>query len=213
MKLDHVSYACGPEGLTTTADRIAEQLGLRYVKGGVHPRFGTRNVFFPLHNHQYLEVVEVLDHPATLQQPFGKAVRERSEMGGGWMGWVVSVDDMTPIEERLQRGAVPGSRKFPDGRELTWRQIGINGLIADPQLPYFLRWDEGFEDLHPSMAEEPQGEIVELTISGNRDRIDEWLGHPGEDFKGNVVFNYTAPSGMPGLQSVTLKTPKGLVTI
>ncbi len=213
MKLDHVSYACGPEGLITTADRIADQLGLRYVKGGVHPRFGTRNVFFPLHNHQYLEVVEVLDHPATLQQPFRKAVRARSEMGGGWMGWVVSVEDLTPIEERLQRGAVPGSRKFPDGRELTWRQIGINGLIADPQLPYFLRWDENFEDLHPSRAEEPHGEIVELTISGNRERIDEWLGHPGEDFKGEVTFNFTSPSGMPGLQSVTLKTPKGLVTL
>ncbi|BBE22248.1 hypothetical protein MN0502_11310 [Arthrobacter sp. MN05-02] len=143
MRLDHVSYACEPDGLAATADRISARLGMEPVKGGVHPRFGTRNMIFPLVNGQYLEVVEVLNHPASDKAPFGQAVRARSEAGGGWMGWCVAVDDLGPFEERLGRGAVPGNRKFPDGQELTWQQIGIKGLIADPQVPYLLRWDEG----------------------------------------------------------------------
>ncbi|MDN5756329.1 MAG: VOC family protein, partial [Micrococcaceae bacterium] len=50
MRLDHVSYACGPDGLAATAARVGKTLGIESVKGGIHPRFGTRNVIFPLKN-------------------------------------------------------------------------------------------------------------------------------------------------------------------
>ncbi|MFB9074788.1 VOC family protein [Citricoccus parietis] len=215
MRLDHVSYAVGPqEGLAATVARLAETLGIERVKGGVHPRFGTRNAIFPLRNRQYLEVVEVLDHPSSEKAPFGQAVRARSEMGGGWMGWCVTVDDLAPFEERLERQSVPGNRKFPDGRELTWRQIGIKGLIADPQVPYLLRWDEGTEDLHPSQAHTPQAELSSITIAGSRDRVRGWLGlddseETVEDL--NVVFE--SPSGTPGILEVTFETPKGTITL
>src|SRR5512145_1634659 len=72
----------------------------------------------------YLEVVEVLDHPAADKVPFGQAVRARTEAGGGWLGWVVAVDDLRPIEARLGRRAVDGNRRRPDGYELRWKQIG-----------------------------------------------------------------------------------------
>ena len=213
MRLDHVSYACGPEGLLETAERISGALGLEFVKGGVHPRFGTRNVIFPLKHNQYLEVVEVLNHPASLKAPFGQAVRARSELGGGWMGWCVSLDDLTDAEQRLGRQSVPGNRKFPDGRELTWQQIGIKGLIADPQVPYLLRWDDGTEDLHPSRALEPTGYIDEITIAGSRDRVLDWLGHPDQVQLGEVSMNYLAPNGTPGILSVTFQTAKGEVVL
>jgi catechol 2,3-dioxygenase-like lactoylglutathione lyase family enzyme len=215
MRLDHVSYAVGPdEGLPATVARIAEQLGIERVKGGVHPRFGTRNAIFPLRKHQYLEVVEALNHPSSEKAPFGQAVRARTEMGGGWMGWCVSVDDLAPFEERLERQSVPGNRKFPDGRELTWRQIGIKGLIADPQVPYLIRWDEGTEDLHPSLAAEPQAELSSITIAGSRDRVRDWLGLDDPQEKPqdlHVVFE--APSGTPGILEVTFETPQGTVTL
>lgn len=214
MKLDHVSYACGPEGLIPTTERIAETLGLDYVKGGVHPSFGTRNVIFPLRNGQFLEVVEVLEHPSSLKAPFGQAVRARSEMGGGWMGWVVSVQDLAPFEERLQRQAVRGHRRFPDGRDLTWKQIGIKGLIADPQLPYIIRWDDEMVPLHPSRAlPEPGGEITGLSLAGNRDRVLEWLGSPAVSPAEGLNVAFESPSGMPGLMSVTFSTPNGSVTV
>ncbi|MGJ9401713.1 VOC family protein [Arthrobacter sp. KK5.5] len=213
MRLDHVSYACGQDGLAATADRIKDTLGIESVKGGVHPRFGTRNVIFPLLNNQYLEVVEVLAHPASDKAPFGQAVRARSEMGGGWMGWCVAVDDLAPFEERLGRSSVPGNRKFPDGQELTWQQIGIKGLIADPQVPYMLRWDDGTENLHPSRALEPVGRISRISIAGSRERVREWLGTPEQSPLEGVDVEWQAPNGTPGIMSVTFETPKGSITL
>ena len=213
MRLDHVSYACEPDGLAATADRIAANLGMDPVKGGVHPRFGTRNMIFPLVNGQYLEVVEVLDHPASTKAPFGQAVRARSEAGGGWMGWCVAVDDLAPFEERLGRSAVPGNRKFPDGQELTWQQIGIKGLIADPQVPYLLRWDEGTEALHPSQARPASVKLACLTIAGSSERVTEWLGTAVEETLDGVQVQWIAPNGTPGIMSVTFETPDGRIEI
>ncbi|MDN4612664.1 VOC family protein [Arthrobacter burdickii] len=213
MRLDHVSYACEPDGLAATADRIAANLGMDPVKGGVHPRFGTRNMIFPLVNGQYLEVVEVLDHPASTKAPFGQAVRARSEAGGGWMGWCVAVDDLAPFEERLGRSAVPGNRKFPDGQELTWQQIGIKGLIADPQVPYLLRWDEGTEALHPSQARPASVKLSCLTIAGSSERVTEWLGTAVEETLDGVQVQWIAPNGTPGIMSVTFETADGRIEI
>ncbi|OUM44294.1 VOC family protein [Arthrobacter sedimenti] len=213
MRLDHVSYACEPDGLAATADRIAANLGMDPVKGGVHPRFGTRNMIFPLVNGQYLEVVEVLDHPASTKAPFGQAVRARSEAGGGWMGWCVAVDDLAPFEERLGRSAVPGNRKFPDGQELTWQQIGIKGLIADPQVPYLLRWDEGTEALHPSQARPASVKLACLTIAGSSERVTEWLGTDVEETLDGVQVQWIAPNGTPGIMSVTFETADGRIEI
>src|SRR6188474_961226 len=149
MRLDHLSYAAGPDGLVGTAQRIGRLLGTEFVDGGVHPRFGTRNMLLPLADHTYLEVVEVLDHPASDKAPFGQAVRARSALGGGWLGWVVAVKDISVVESRLGREAVNGSRHRPDGEALRWKQIGVSGLMADPQLPFFIEWESPAE-MHPS---------------------------------------------------------------
>ena len=44
--------------------------------------------------------------------------------------------------EALGREAAAGNRHRPDGTELLWKQIGVNGLISDPQLPFFIEWLE-----------------------------------------------------------------------
>lgn len=212
MRMDHVSYACEPDGLAATTERIASALGVEAVKGGVHPRFGTRNMIIPLTRHHYLEVVEVLDHPASDKAPFGQAVRARSAAGGGWMGWCVEVDDLVPFEDRLGRKAVPGNRKFPDGRELVWKQIGILGLIADPQVPYMLKW-EGDPALHPSNAYPGTVSVTKLTIAGSAERVTEWLGEPVEKPLEDVEVEWVSPKGTPGIMSVTFDTGSRLVTI
>src|SRR3954469_10728544 len=153
MRLDHLVFAAGPGGLAGTAARLSDLLGEEFQDGGVHPRFGTRNRFLPLTEGTSLELVEVLDHPASDKAPFGQAVRARSELGGGWLGWVVAVDDIAPLEQRLGRESVAGNRRRPDGTELLWKQIGVNGLISDPQLPFFVQWLSP-EGLHPSIGGE-----------------------------------------------------------
>src|SRR6186713_2714336 len=122
MRVDHVVYAAERDGLKATAQRLAAQIGVTPVDGGIHPRFGTRNIILPLAHQRYVEVVTVLDHPASDKAPFGQAVRARSEAGGGWLAWVVSVPDMSEVEKRLGRESVVGSRHRPDGVLFSWRQ-------------------------------------------------------------------------------------------
>jgi len=211
MRVDHVSYATEPDGLKPTAARLAKKLGVSPVDGGVHPRFGTRNIILPLAHERYVEVVAVLDHPASDKAPFGQAVRARSEAGGGWLGWVVCVDDLSEAEQRLGREAVIGNRRRPDGVELKWRQLGVKGLIADPQLPFYVQWDD--RSVHPSVGATTDVTISGLQIAGDPDRVWEWLGLPADQTSTVIDFTWVEPNGTPGLVAVTFDTPQGPVTI
>jgi hypothetical protein len=211
MRVDHVSYAAEPDGLQATADRLAKKIGVAASDGGLHPRFGTRNIIIPLAQQRYVEVVGVLDHPASDKAPFGQAVRARSEAGGGWLGWVVSVDDLGEAEKRLGREAVDGCRRRPDGVELRWRQLGIKGLIADPQLPFYIQWED--KSVHPSVGATTDVTISGLDIAGDPDRVCQWLGLPADQTSKVINFTFIAPHGTPGLLAVTFDTPSGTVTI
>ena len=211
MRVDHVSYAAEVDGLKATAKRLGEKIGVKPIDGGIHPRFGTRNIIIPLAHDIYIEVVEVLDHPASDKAPFGQAVRLRSEAGGGWLGWVVSVKDLTEAERRLGRESVIGSRRRQDGTELKWRQLGVKGLIADPQLPFYIKWDDHTE--HPSFGAKTKVTISGLEIAGDPDRVCEWLGLPADQTSSVIDFTFVAPHGTPGLLAVTFSTPKGPVTV
>ena len=213
MHVDHLVFAVGPAGLSAESARLGELLGVRPRDGGFHPRFGTRNNILPLAGDRYVEVVEVLEHPAAEKAPFGQAVRARSELGGGWMGWVVSVDELAPFEERLHRESVPGSRHFPDGRLLEWRQVGVKGLLADPQLPYFIHWESPADVLPAALSSDSTVELVEIEIAGTRTRVEEWLGVGiGEQFD-DVALNFTSQNGQPGLAAATFRPESGLVRI
>ncbi len=212
MRLDHLSFAAGPDGLASTAQRIGGLLGTEFRDGGVHPRFGTRNMILPLAGGTYLEVVEVLDHPASDKAPFGQAVRARSLLGGGWLGWVVAVDDIAAAEQRLGREAAAGNRHRPDGVLLHWKQIGINGLIADPQLPYLIQWDSEPE-LHPSHGADQAYALACLEIAGDPQRVSEWIGETVEAPLEDVKVEWVAPNGTPGIVAVQVQTPNGLVRL
>jgi hypothetical protein len=212
MRLDHLSYAAGPDGLAATAERIGGLLGETFSDGGIHPRFGTRNMILALRDHTYLEIVEVLDHPASDKAPFGQAVRARSALGGGWLGWVVGVDDISTVEARLGRQSAEGYRHRPDGKELTWKQIGINGLISDPQLPFFIQWLSPAED-HPSAGGSGEFSLACLEIAGDPHRVSEWLGESVEAPLEDVKVEWVAPHGTPGIIAAQFQTPSGLVRI
>lgn len=211
MRLDHLSYAAGPEGIAHTTERLGALLGESFVDGGVHPRFGTTNMILPLADRQYVEVVEVLDHPASDKAPFGQAVRARSEAGGGWVGWVVRVDDIGPVEERLHRKAVEGNRHRPDGVELRWRQIGVKALQKDPQLPFFVQWEVP-DDLHPSTGASGQVGLSELVIAGDPARVADWMGTPPQHSAGEYQVTWVAGE-RPGVVAATFRTAAGEVRI
>ncbi|GAB2463776.1 hypothetical protein GCM10027265_11380 [Jatrophihabitans fulvus] len=195
--------------------RIGSRLGAGFVDGGIHPSFGTRNVVLPLANMTYLEIVKALDHPAADRAPFGRAVRDKAEAGGGWLAWAIRVDDIAPIERRLGRAAAQGHRRRPDGFDLRWRQIGINDLTEDPQLPFFAQWEIDDSE-HPAHG----GSAISLTgleIAGVESVVDEYLGVPASEPLAGLDVRWVPPFGEHGdergVVAATFSTPRGDVRI
>lgn len=214
MRLDHISYVTSHEQLADTIQRLGSLLGSTFVDGGVHPRFGTRNFTMPLLNGQYLEVVCPLDHPATETSPFGKAVSKRATEGGGWLTWVLSVDDISNIETRLGRLSVDGHRTKPDGVDIKWKQIGVLGTLEDRQLPFFIEW---IENHHPSTDGNAVSKIVKIEISGIKEKIANWIGSDTERTIGQSVvlewLPYAENDGEAGIVAVHLETPNGVFRV
>jgi hypothetical protein len=188
---------------------LGSRIGSPFIDGGIHPRFGTRNFVLPLKNNHYIEVVCPLDHPAAEESPFGKAVSKRANEGGGWMSWVVSTSDITPVESRLGRSSVIGSRRRPDGTELKWKQIGVLGTIEDFQLPFFIEW---ITFNHPSADNIPTAEIKQIDISGEEKIIENWLGSDLREIFEDVQVEFSEGKRKEadnGITAVTFLTSTG----
>ena len=212
MRLDHLSYAAGPEGLAACVQRLGARLGAGFTDGGLHPSFGTRNFVLPLQNGCYIEVVGALDHPAVDTAPFGRAVKARTQAGGGWLGWAVRVSDITAVESRLGRRAVDGHRRRPDGFDLRWKQIGINDLAVDPQRPFFVQWQ--IDDAHhPSM----NGSTISLTsleFAGDETVVDTYLGISSTQPLDGIEVIWEIPvDDETGVIAAVFNTPNGSVRL
>jgi hypothetical protein len=211
MRLDHVSYATEPQHLADTVQRLGAAMGAGFSDGGLHPRFGTRNFVLPLSGGTYVEVVAALEHPAADKEPFGQAVRRRAQNGGGWLGWVVAVDDLVAVERRLGRSGADGNRHRPDGVDLRWRQIGVLDLLDDPQLPYFVQWLVS-ADQHPSSGGRPDLRIERMEICGDPETVGSWLGQPAQHPLDGIEVDWVDDDS-PGLVAVHVSTPHGVVRL
>ena len=172
MRLDHVSYVTSHEQLADTVQRLGSRLGSTFVDGGIHPRFGTRNFTCALKNGQYIEVVCPLDHPATEQTPWGKAVSKKANEGGGWFTWVFSTEDIAPIEEKFGRKAVEGHRTRPNGTDLKWKQIGVKEIVEAPEFPFFIEW---LTQDHPAQDGQPVASISKIVIADDKKLAGSWF--------------------------------------
>jgi hypothetical protein len=211
MRLDHVSYAAGPEGLAACVQRLGSRLGAAFTDGGLHPSFGTRNFVLPLAGGCYVEVVEALEHPAAESAPFGQAVRARSEAGGGWLAWVVAVDDIAEIETRLGRHAAAGHRRRPDGFDLRWSQIGVANLADDAALPFFVQWLT--DDAHHPSAGGRDIALAALEIGGDVSTVDAYLGTSTAQPLDGIDVDWLDSAEEAGLVAAVFATPSGTVRI
>jgi len=212
VHLDHLSYAAGPEGLGACVQRIGAKVGAAFSDGGLHPSFGTRNFVLPLADGCYLEIVGALDHPAADRAPFGRAVKARAEAGGGWLAWAVAVADVAEFERRLGRPAARGHRRRPDGFDLLWRQIGVNDVAEDSQLPFFVQWDSDAEH-HPSAPGSPVA-LRGLEIAGDEATVDRYLGTSARQPLDGIEVEWLSPSeGDTGVVAAVFDTPRGVVRV
>jgi hypothetical protein len=212
VHLDHLSYVAGAEGLAGCVQRIGARLGAAFSDGGLHPSFGTRNFVLPLADGCYLEVVEALDHPAADRAPFGRAVKARCEAGGGWLAWAVGVPDIATFEQRLGRPAAAGHRVRPDGFELRWRQIGVNDVAEDPQLPFFVEWQSDAEH-HPSAGGSPIA-LRRLEIAGDEPTVDAYLGTSARQPLDGIEVEWLSTfDDETGVVAAVFDTPRGEVRV
>jgi hypothetical protein len=210
MRLDHVSYVASHDQISDVVNRIGSQLGTAFIDGGIHPKFGTRNFTAPLLNGQYIEIVCPLDHPATDATPFGKAVKRKADSGGGWLTWVFSVSDISLIEDKFGRKAVEGNRRKPDGTELRWKQIGVNEITEEKDLPFFIQW---LVTNHPSSDGKAISKLKNIKIASSerlanslfKESIDKSLGEysiewvdvkSNENLNGIISLKFEGPNGI-----------------
>lgn len=213
MRLDHVSYVTTHNQLVDTVQRLGSRLGSTFVDGGIHPRFGTRNFTTALKNGQYIEVVCPLDHPATEQTPWGKAVSKKAEEGGGWFTWVFSTNDINPIAEKFGRDAIEGHRTRPNGSDLKWKQIGVKEIVDSRQFPFFIEW---LTTDHPSQDGAPLAEIEKIVIADESQLEDSWFKTEILDSLAKINIEWADPStndGLSGIVAVHLRTPAGMVVL
>ncbi len=213
MRLDHVSYVTSHEQLADTVQRLGSRIGTTFVDGGIHPRFGTRNFTAPLLDGKYLEVVCPLDHPATEKTPWGQVVSKKAQEGGGWLTWVFSTGDLSPIEEKFGRQAVDGHRTRPDGTDLKWKQIGVKEIEESRELPFFIQW---LTDDHPSKNGIAVSKIVKISIADKDQLSDSWLKDEILGALGNVSIDWIDTANQDdeaGIISVQLSTPNGFVVL
>ena len=59
--------------------------------------FCTNSIRGCVSSNSYTQVVRPLDHPAPDTSLFGKAVSRRGAEGGGWLTWVMGVDNVEAV--------------------------------------------------------------------------------------------------------------------
>ena len=213
MRLDHVSYVTSHDQLADTVQRLGSRLGSTFVDGGIHPRFGTRNFTCALMNGQYIEVVCPLDHPATEQTPWGKAVSKKASEGGGWFTWVFSTKDIAPIAAKFGREAVEGHRTRPNGTDLKWKQIGVKEIADTREFPFFIQW---LSSDHPSQDGAPMAEIKKLVIADKDQLSGSWFKEDILKSLDDVKIEWidlSANDDQSGIVEVHLATASGITIL
>ena len=213
MRLDHVSYVASHDQISDVVNRIGSQIGTAFIDGGIHPKFGTRNFTAPLLNGQYIEVVCPLDHPATDATPFGQAVKQKAEAGGGWLTWVFSSNELSKVEEKFGRKAADGYRTRPDGSELKWKQIGVREIMGAGELPFFIQW---LTENHPSKDGNSVAKISKIIIADDEKLADSWFKEDILSSLGEVKIEWVDPStydDQSGIVAIQVLTPNGIVLL
>jgi catechol 2,3-dioxygenase-like lactoylglutathione lyase family enzyme len=176
LRIDHAVLAV--RDLDASAERLWNELGLRFVAGGRHPRWGTANMIAPL-GSDYVELLGVVDDDAGQKSVLGKKLTELSADGDHWFSVCLADDDIDATAARLGLEVKPGVRTRPDGTEVRWRGAGIEERGEDLWLPFFISWDVPAE-LHPGAAPadhrvDAEG-IAWAEVGGDEARLRDWLG-------------------------------------
>lgn len=173
--IDHLVYAV--RDLEAGMDSVERLIGVRAMRGGRHPRYGTHNALLALGAGIYLEIIapdpDLPPPPRGL--PFGLDRPDLPRLST----WALRCNDI----ERLHRSAAargldlgliePGRRDRPDGAVLRWKLTDPHVLALDGIVPFLIDWAD---TPHPA-SDAPTGAVLEdFTLRHPEpDRVREWF--------------------------------------
>ena len=192
--------------LADAGARLAENLGVASVEGGVHPGWGTGNRIVPL-GDSYLELVSVIDPELARENTFGRWVAANMIGRGRPLGWAVRTDDLDAIAARLGLTPEPGSRETPDGRRLSWRTAGVGRAAEAPLLPFYIEWGEGTPFPGRADVGHLAGAltIARLEVEGDPAALAAWLGEHS--------LPVAVRQGDPAVRRIVLGAPAGEIVL
>jgi hypothetical protein len=123
---------------------------------------------------------------------------------------VIAVEDLSPIEAKLERKAVEGHRKKPDGHELFWRQIGVLDTLDQSSNPFFIQWKSSS---HPSTERASSVTLSDIEIHGDPESLSKRYGLNGFFSQGDIQFTWLQDDSETGIESVTFLTQNGSVRV
>ncbi|HCP81952.1 MAG TPA: VOC family protein [Octadecabacter sp.] len=198
MRLDHLAIAA--ETLEEGVAWAQERLGVAFLAGGKHPRFGTHNQLLGLEGGLYLEVIAV-DPDADCDGPRWFALDD-FKGPPRLANWICEADD-------LDAGLVHGMRKIAMQRgDLRW-DMGVpqdGSLPMDGGFPTLLQWHT---DTPPGQSLAQSGcALHRLTIKHPQaDAISDQLVDQLTDDR--VHFELSEHIGL----NAEFETPNGKVTL
>lgn len=198
--VDHVMVVVADLG--DALRRYELEHGLAAYRGGRLEGLGTANATVPL-GDDYIELIAVTDVAEAASNPVGRFLMDSLATGGeGLVAVCLRTTDVASVAERTKSSAVAMSRTRPDGRELRWEVLGMEGALLHG-LPFFITWPLNAD--HPARVpvEHPSGAqgIAWVELGGDRDRVCAWVG--SDEAQLRVV------GGDPGVRRFALATPNG----
>ena len=162
--IDHLVYAV-PD-LEIAMDNLEEQLGVRPVLGGTHPKQGTKNALLHLGGQTYLELLAVDSDNTTI-------------FNGRWMGidlitapqftrWAIHSTDLENDVSLLKKHKPQlatiqgGQRAMTNGKLLQWELSMPLAKPAVELLPFFIDWQHSAA--HPCDNLSPQCRLVDFQL-------------------------------------------------
>lgn len=161
--IDHLLYASAT--LEQGMDDIEQLLGVRPVRGGRHPQYGTHNALVSLGPTTYLEVIA---RDPDLPVPERGALVDISAAGeSGLMRWAFRTEDIDATAESARNAGVPlgpvesGVREKPDGSALRWKLTDPIPMSMGGAIPFLISWGD---TTHPASVVPSGGQLIDLRI-------------------------------------------------
>lgn len=149
-RVDHLVYATAD--LNRGVDEIEKLLGVRATAGGQHLGWGTRNALVALGPTAYLEIIA--PDPEQPQPEAPRPFRLDALKESRLVAWFVIGRDLERLRSEAARKGVTlgqvksGSRRRPDGVQLSWQFTDPWAPVADGIVPFFIDWGDSPHPAH-----------------------------------------------------------------